>query len=132
MADRIFRFPKSVRLHLRKEISDLFNSGNTINAFPVRAKYKICTGPGIPLQMAVSVPKKHVKLAVNRNRIKRQIREIFRLKSHPTREYFAGKGKRAQIMFIYANRESLDYAVLESKIILILQRLQEKNELGAV
>lgn len=35
-------------------------------------------------------------------------------------------------MFIYANRESLDYAVLESKIILILQRLQEKNELGAV
>lgn len=132
MADRIYRFPKSARLHLRKEISDLFTTGNSINAIPVRAKYKILPGPGVPLQMAVSVPKKHVKLAVNRNRIKRQIREIFRLNSHPTREYFAEKGKRAQIMFIYTTPEPPEYVILESKIILILQRLQEKNELGAV
>lgn len=132
MAGKLNRFPKAVRLRLRKEIDDLFASGKAIKAFPVRAIYQFVPLPGEPLQIAVSVPKRMVKLAVNRNRIKRQMREVFRLNSHQLKHHLIGNNKRLQVMFVYTSKESPEYAVLESKIILILQRLQEADELGVV
>lgn len=132
MTGKLNSFPKSVRLHFRKEIDELFNSGKSIKAFPVKAVYKMTPLTGDPLQVAVAVPKKFIKLAVNRNRIKRQMREVLRLNSHQCRQYFGNTNKRVQVMFIYSGKESPDYAVLESKIILILQRLQKADELGAI
>ena len=132
MSGKLNRFPKSVRLHFRKEIDELFSSGKSIKAFPIRAIYKFMPLSDVSVQVAMSVPKRYIKLAVNRNRIKRQMREIFRLNCHQTMQHFTSKGKRVQVMLIYTGKESPEYAVLETKIILILQRLQEADELGVV
>ncbi|MBL0341408.1 MAG: ribonuclease P protein component [Bacteroidetes bacterium] len=125
MAKGLNRFPKSSRLHLRKEISEIFNTGKSIQASPLKAVYKILNDPGEPVQVGVAVPKRNVKLAVNRNRIKRQIKEAYRLNSQQTVDYFQKKGKRVQVMVLYSGKVSPQYAVIESKIILILQRLQK-------
>lgn len=128
MAKGLNRFPKSSRLHLRKEINELFTSGKSIQAAPLRAVYKILPESGVPIRLAIAVPKRSVKLAVNRNRIKRQLREAFRLNCHAISEHLTQKGIRVQVIVVYNGKIYPDYAILESKIILILQRLLKITE----
>jgi ribonuclease P protein component len=131
MISRKNQFPKSTRVHLRNDIAFLFTNGKSINAFPVKAVYKIASPQSNNwLRIAVSVPKRNFKKAVDRNRIKRQIREIFRLNHHPYSERLALLQKGVQLMFIFTGKESPDYAVLQSKIILILQRLLVADEVA--
>ncbi|MFM8451081.1 MAG: ribonuclease P protein component, partial [Haliscomenobacter sp.] len=77
-----FGFPKSERLKSRKEIGTLFKSGSSIGVYPLRAVWKV--GQDIEkmgaLQVAVSVPKKKFRRAVDRNRLRRQVRESYRLR----------------------------------------------------
>ncbi len=80
------------------------------------------------MQMAVAVPKRNFKLATERNRIKRQIREAYRLNCGGSSAYFKEKDLKLQLMVVYNSKEPPEYVGLESKIILILQRLQEIHE----
>lgn len=132
MPQKSCRFPKSQRLHLKKDIELLFTSGKQIRSYPLNAIYGFYGANRVSMQMAVSVPKKIIRLAVDRNRIKRQIREAYRLNKHAAAAYFEGKKISLRLMFIYTGKVSPDYAVLESKIILILQRLVKEHEMAAV
>ncbi|VAW29050.1 Ribonuclease P protein component [hydrothermal vent metagenome] len=75
-----------------------------------------------------SVPKRNFNRAVDRNRIKRLMREAYRR----NKSIFPGqeKGCRHQLLIglIYTAKVHMDYAEIERKIILILQQLLEKNE----
>ena len=126
------RFPKSSRLYLRKEIEILFLSGKNIKEYPVKAIYDFIPLRDSPLKIGVVVPKKLFKKAVDRNRIKRQIREVFRLNSGPFKDFFLSKATTVRVMFIFTGKELPDYVTLQTKIILILQRLQKNYELGAL
>jgi ribonuclease P protein component len=121
-------FPKSMRLHLRKEIETLFENGKILQETSVRAIYKYVPFDGSPVHIGVSVPKRNFKKAVDRNRIKRQMREVCRLNIHQACELFTSKGVTLNVMFIFTSRKPPEYGVLQSKIILILQRLQEAYE----
>ena len=75
------RLPKQERVCSKKLIDRLFNGGHghTMSAFPLRVVYMTMTQDEgdvslPPTQLLVSVPKKHFKLAVKRNRVKRQLR----------------------------------------------------------
>lgn len=75
-----FTFPKKQRLKSKKIIKLLFDEGKSINAFPLKLIYLKANLPeDVPVQTAVIAPKKHFKSAVQRNRIKRLIREAYRL-----------------------------------------------------
>ncbi len=123
-----FRFPKASRLYLRKEINELVNTGKTFHVSPLKVFYKVLSSSDISLQMIVAVPKRNIKLATARNRIKRQIREAYRLNCGGASAYFKGKGLKLQLMVVYNSKEPPEYKGLESKIILILQRLQDMHE----
>ncbi len=123
-----FRFPKASRLYLRKEINELVNTGKTIHVSPLKVFYKVLSSSDISLQMAVAVPKRNFKLATSRNRIKRQIREVYRLNCVGASTYFKENGLKLQLMVVYNSKEPPEYKGLESKIILILQRLQDMHE----
>ncbi len=74
---------KRERINSKKTIDRLFGGGHSksMSAFPLRAVYAVQerTGNDAEAQMMVSVPKRMFKHAVNRNRVKRQVREGYRL-----------------------------------------------------
>ncbi len=78
-----FRFPKAEKLYGNIPIDDLFTHGTSFSRYPLRVTYlekEKCREGEAALRMMVSVGKKRFKRAVKRNRVKRQIREAYRLK----------------------------------------------------
>lgn len=76
-----YSFPKSEKLCSKKRIEKLFRQGNSVQSFPLKMIFvRVDDLPEqIPFQVMVSVPKRHFKRAVHRNRIKRLLRESYRL-----------------------------------------------------
>lgn len=75
-----FTLSKNERLKSKKLIERLFSEGKSVHEFPLQIKYlPIETANPHSLQVAFSVPKRNFKKAVDRNRIKRQMRECYRL-----------------------------------------------------
>ena len=74
-------FPKREHIVSTRLIDQLFGSGSTsVAAYPLRAVYRMVERcqTGVPVQVLISVPKKRFKHAVDRNRVKRQVREAYR------------------------------------------------------
>lgn len=79
-----FGFPKAEHLCLRKEIDALFSSGSrALSVFPLRAVFRL-TPSGKPprAKVLLSVSKRRLHHAVDRNRVKRQLREAYRHNKH--------------------------------------------------
>jgi ribonuclease P protein component len=81
--DMAFRhtFKKAEHLYLRSEIEALFSAGSkSVNIFPIRAVYRLEKGESDQkVKVLVSVSKRRLRHAVDRNRSKRQMREAYRL-----------------------------------------------------
>jgi len=119
------RYPKDEKLKSKKDIDALFSKGKFINAFPLRVIYlpKITSDKAL-INMGVTVSKKKIKLAVNRNLIKRRIREAYRLNNIELK-----KSKlELNLMFIYTSKQILPYKEIEAKIKVLLTRLIELSE----
>ena len=131
MASSQLRFPKSSRLHLRKDINELFVSGKSFQVPPFRVVYKQMPFSDASLKIAISIPKRNFKHAVDRNRIKRQVREAFRINSPDIREYFCNAGVTIHFLLVCNCKVLPEYADITSKIILILHRLKQLHERAA-
>jgi ribonuclease P protein component len=123
--DKIFRFTREEHLKSKKSIDLLFLKGKGISANPVRLVYLSSEGPWILPKVLFSVSKRNFKKAVDRNRIKRQMREVYRL----SRDfYFSTENDKSYLLaFIYTAKEKIPYNVLEKKLNLTLERLKIKN-----
>lgn len=120
-------FSKHERLKSRKTIAQLFavGKGNSFVAYPLRVLWLDApTTPPPPstqlterdgaAQIAISVPKRAFKTAVARNRIKRQIREAYRL--HKAGFYEKLAGRHVSLMLVYIAKEALPYAEIEAGV----------------
>jgi ribonuclease P protein component len=115
---------KSERLKKRDDINRLFAEGKTEFSHPFKLYHLLLDEPqSSSLLFGVSVPKKKFKKAVDRNLIKRRIKEAYRLSNQPLKESLRKQGKTLCLMPIYVADEILDYKQIEGKIILLLQRL---------
>ncbi len=121
-----FTFGKEEKLKSRKLIERLFVEGNSIKEFPLRMKYLKLENADFSIKVAFSVPKRNVKLAVDRNRIKRLIREAYRLNKHLL---FNNVDGNYVIMFIYTDKVEWNYEELEKKMIGILNKFVEHKKL---
>ena len=96
-------------------------------AFPLRAVYikKERAQGEVPVQMLVSVPKKRFKHAVDRNRVKRQVREAFR--QHKELLYEAlTEHEQLLLAFIWLSDEHRSSRDVESRVVGLMQRVAEK------
>ncbi len=118
------KFPKIEKLKSTKDIDALFNGGKSIYESPIRVIYKKKEKPSkISLSVGVSVPKKLIKLAVNRNLIKRRMRESYRLNNHQLKQTLLTSETQLNVMFVYGSKQILSYSEIEDKIKVILNRL---------
>ena len=79
-------FPKREHIISTRLIEQLFSSGSTsMAAYPLRAVFRMVerSQTDVPVQVLISVPKKRFKHAVDRNRVKRQVREAYRQYKQP-------------------------------------------------
>jgi ribonuclease P protein component len=122
-------FPKEERLTSKKLIEDLFKNGSSyyLHPFKLLFAYNKSEKQNLPFpQVLFSIPKRNFKKAVDRNRIRRQLKEIYRKNKN---ELF-GKGTvafPASLAILYTAKEKISFEMLEKKLILILQRLKEAN-----
>ena len=119
-------FPKSEKLKKRKIIEELFKSGKIISTDSIKLLWIINPNDGkVPLQTGFSVSKRNFKRAVDRNRVKRLMRESFRLSKHNISSFLEQNNLQCAFVFIYTNKEILPYKTINEKINSILIRLQE-------
>ena len=124
-----FTFRKRERIVSLKLIESLFGGGcsQSVAAFPLRAVYMLTerqTGDA-PVQLLISVPKKRFKHAVDRNRVKRQIREAFR--QHKDLLYpVVPETQRLLLSFIWLSDEHRPSKEIEGRIVTLMRRIGEK------
>ena len=123
-------FSKAEHLCGEKRITRLYTQGDAFIAFPMRVVFLIePKSESEPSSVLVSVPKKRFKRAVKRNRLKRLMREAYRLNKQPFIEKLVEKQLQIHIAFNYISDDVLDFPSIEKKMILSLQKLMDKIDL---
>lgn len=117
-------FSKDERLCKKKVIDTVFEKGQTIKAFPLMVRFILDEELDAPLQVAFSVPKKKFKLATDRNRIKRQLREAWRLNKNELKALLEEKNQKMALFLIFADKEKRKFKSIEEKIAVILNELK--------
>ena len=111
---------KEERLCSRKAIEELFGGGHkSVTAYPIRAVYLPSEQTGV--RVMVSVSKRHFKRAVKRNRIKRQLREAYRLQKELLLPVEGG----LDIAFLWTSADLLPTEKVFQKMHNLLQRIHE-------
>ncbi len=128
-------FRKAERLCSKKHIEALFAGDNrSLTAYPLRAVYtetkvEKIVNSNLPdcklVSLLISVSKRHFKHAVDRNRAKRLIREAYRLNKGLLLDHLP-EDTQLDLAFIWMSDELCDYAIIETKMKTILQRIAEK------
>ena len=118
-----FTFGKDEKLCSKLVIDELFKSGRSFKAFPLRVIYKQLDESNATAKVLISVPKKRFGKAVSRNRIKRLIREVYRLNKPELIEKWQKDGKYFALAFVYIGNEIPEYADLNKTMLGILQEL---------
>jgi ribonuclease P protein component len=110
-----FSFQKAERLCSKKIIDKLFQKGETIFVFPVKIVYIETELPSnFPVQAAFTVGKRNFKRAVQRNLIKRRMREVYRLNKH---KFYDEIGERQiAVFFIFTGKTIPEYKQIETAV----------------
>jgi ribonuclease P protein component len=121
-------FTKDERLSSKVLIKKLFDEGEKWNFFPFRViVLKLPIPYNYPVQLLISVPRSIYRKAVDRNRIKRLIRESYRKNKYLLYESLEEKQIQILVCFQYTAKVILSFELIQEKIIVLLQRLKEKN-----
>lgn len=122
-----FSLHKNERLCSRKIIGDLFTSGESFLAYPLKVVFLKTELPAdIQAQVSFSVSKRNFKRAVKRNLLKRRMREAYRLNKPGFYEELATKDVRIAVMFVYVGKDVSDYPAIEKGMILALKKIMAK------
>lgn len=119
---------KSERLKSRKQIDALFSGGKSFSLFPFRVMYAllpVSEGNPSSIQAGFSVSTRYFKKAVHRNRVKRLLRETYRLQKKPLQEALNKSGLQLHVFFLYVNGTLPQYDALHEKMKAAIHRLMK-------
>ena len=123
-----FKFEQKEHLKSHKIIGELFKSGDSFGMYPLRAVWKTAEQKegNCPLKISISVPKKRFRRAVARNRLRRQVREAFRLSRAAFVQNAPADHPPVALMILYTGVEALPYAVIQEAMARLLKRLAKE------
>ena len=120
---------KQERLKSKKLIEKLYAEGDSVKAFPLRMMYvQTAHTSEFPCQVGVSVAKRNYKLAVDRNRLKRLMRETYRLQKQIV---YNNLDEPYVFMISYIGREEIKYEDLYLKMQKLLTLFTDKVKVKA-
>lgn len=123
-----YTYNKNEKLKSQKAIEQLFAEGKSVSAYPLRMVY---LDNQTQLKVGVSVSKRNFKLAVHRNRVKRLLREGYRLNKNLLID---NKLDHYTLMILYISKEMPDFKIIDKKMKALLTKFNdqvsniEKNE----
>lgn len=119
-----FTLPKTSRLKSRKAISSVFDSGKSVQVYPLRLFYEIDADETREKEIKVTfaVSRRNLKKAVDRNHIKRLMRESYRLNQYQLKDQLAIQGT-LNLVFLYYIKDKFSFSAMEKATIKVLGRL---------
>ena len=113
-------YSKKEKLKSKKLIEALFENGQSVSAFPLRLIYLPTTfKDGVMAKTGVSVSKRHFKKAVDRNRVKRLMREAYRLGKA---SYFNNMPASYAFMILYIGKDKPTLTHVETRMKLLFEK----------
>lgn len=121
-----FTLGKNERLKSRKQIEHLFNDGQRFNFPFFRIFYSMSDSTDAkkpPLQAGFAAGSRNFKTAVDRNRIKRLVKEAWRLQKNDLKEELSKQKRKMNVFLIYTGKELPVYSEVSSTVKKIIEKL---------
>jgi len=119
-----FSYNKFEKLKSRKQIELLFAQGKSISSFPVKVFYlQVEHIPEHPVQVGVGVSARNFKKAVDRNTIKRRMREAYRLHKLPLHEHLKTEQKSVAVFILWIDKQLPTTAALNDLMPTVVEKL---------
>jgi len=120
-----FTLSKAERLNSRSTIKSLLAEGEVVKAYPVLISYKSEKSQEHGVEVMFSIGKKKQKLASRRNRIKRRLKEAYRLNKLSLLEFTTVHGLSLKLMCVQVTGDDVPYSTIEKKMIKALSKIVE-------
>ena len=127
MTEKKYSFSKNERIKSNKEISRIFNCG----IFLFSEHISLCYTESSVInpkfnKIAVSVAKKHFKSAVKRNKLKRQIREVYRLNNDIINAVSELSSVYYHMVFVYKSKKIIPYQNIKEELTSLLKKMSDQ------
>lgn len=116
-------FSKNERLCSKILIDRLIETGKSFNHSPYRITWLPIAESSAPIKVVISIPKRSFKKAVDRNRLKRQTREIYRKQKQKVYDVLGEKN--ILVMIVYTAKAKIEFNELELKLKEAMERLSK-------
>ncbi|KQS38124.1 ribonuclease P protein component [Pedobacter sp. Leaf194] len=120
----MYTFRKEERLCSRKHLDLLFKNGSSFLLYPFRISYLFVNAPAeVQAQVVINVPKKRYKRAVDRNLLKRRIREAYRL--HKQESLYSNLPESNGLLLFsiqFVGKDKYEFSFIEKKLIATFKR----------
>ena len=122
-----FTYDATEKLKSRKVLQALFATGKSFQVFPLKIFYMPVTEQAVTgIRAGVGVSARNFRKAVDRNRIKRLLREVYRLHKGDLQISLQEKNRQVAVFFLYLGKELPEYALLEEKMKNALHKLAKQ------
>lgn len=122
-----FSYGKEEKLKSRKLLDQLFQQGKTFSIFPLKVFYMLpAEALDFPVKTGVGASSRHFKKAVDRNRIKRILREAYRTEKLPLHDFLNMQNKQVAIFILYIDKVLPEYEKIKTTMPLVLEKLIKK------
>lgn len=101
----------------------MFSKGKSVSVFPLKVLFDFVENAGEPLKAGITVSSRKFKKAVHRNRVKRVLREAYRLQKLPLQQALQERQQSMVVFFIYLDKELPEFNHVHEKMMVALQKV---------